>query len=291
MLNALSFDVEDYFHAHYFQSVVRFEDWPQLPCRVVLNTQRILDLLAARGISATFFALGWVAEQHPDLVRRIHAAGHEIATHGYRHALIYTQTPHEFSADLERSVSILQDITGEPVLGHRAAAFSITDNSLWALDVIEQAGLRYDSSIFPSIPHDAHGVTQMSRHAHRIRAGLWEIPVATVSVLGRVIPVAGGGYFRFFPYGITRWAIHHINAEGHPAVVYLHPWEFDTDQPDVHRASLSARLRNRVGVSQTECRLHRLCSEFSFASMREVFERILALTCGEDVHETPPRSG
>ena len=277
-MNALSFDVEDYYHVHYFQPIIRFEDWSSFPCRVVFNTERILDLLAVHGITATFFILGWVAEKHPDLIRRIHIAGHEIATHGYRHALIYTQAPGEFAAGLKRSVDILEDVTGERVLGHRAPAFSITDGSLWALDVIEQTGLRYDSSIFPRIPHDAHGVTQMSRHPHRIRASLWEIPVATVHVLGRIIPVAGGGYFRFFPYWITHWAIRRINAEGYPAVVYLHPWEFDPDQPEVPGASFSARLRNRFNVSQAERRLHRLCCEFSFAPMREVFHSLLTRT-------------
>ncbi|MFC2023116.1 XrtA system polysaccharide deacetylase [Chloroflexota bacterium] len=275
MLNALSFDVEDYYHAHYFNPVAPFEDWSGFPSRVVENTRLVLDFLAGRSITATFFVLGWVAEQHPDLVCRIHAAGHEIATHGYRHALIYTQTPDEFSADLGRSMALLQDITGEPILGHRASAFSITDDCLWALDAIEEAGLRYDSSVFPRIPHDAHGVTEMVRHTHRIRPNLWEIPVATVQLFGRIVPVAGGGYFRTFPYAFSRWGIRRVNAEGHPAVVYLHPWEFDPEQPKVPGATFTARFRNRHNVRGNERRLVRLCEDFSFAPIREVFAEVL----------------
>ena len=282
MLNALSFDVEECYHAHYFNEVAPFKDWPGFPSRVVESTGLVLDFLAGRGITATFFVLGWVAEQHADLVRRIHAAGHEIATHGYRHAVIYGQSPDEFSADLRRSVTILQDITGEPILGHRASAFSITDDCLWALDVMEEAGLRYDSSIFPRIPHDVHGVTKMERHAHRTRPNLWEMPVTKVRLSGRIVPVAGGGYFRILPYAFSRWGVRRVNAEGHQAVVYLHPWEFDPELPRVPGATFKARFRNRYPSKGNMRRLARLCKEFAFAPIREVFADRLSASHQEE---------
>ena len=241
MRNALSIDVEDYFQVHALEGAVRRADWESYPSRVERNTRLVLRLLREHQTRATFFILGWVAERYPHLVAEIAAGGHEIATHGYWHELVYRQTPQEFAADLGRSLQrhpiCLADYPGRPalstIMGYRAPSFSIVQDSLWALAVLRDHGLRYDSSIFPLMAHDRYGIADADRFAHRLENGLWELPVSTVRLLGRNWPVAGGGYFRLYPYRLTRQGIRRINAEGHPAVVYLHPWEFDPEQPRI----------------------------------------------------------
>ena len=277
MLNALTIDVEEHFQVHAFEKVISRADWDGYPSRVAANTRRILRLLADQGVRATFFVLGWVADRQPDLVREIAAAGHEIGTHGYWHELIYRQTADEFAADLRRSMQAIDRAApGVPLAGYRAPAFSITRQSLWALDILRQHGLQYDSSIFPLAAHDRYGIGDADRFANQVRDGLWEFPVSTVRLGKQNWPVAGGGYFRLFPLWITRQAVRRINAEGRPAVVYLHPWEFDPDQPRVARAPLSSRFRHYVNLSKTESRLRALLQEFQFGTMREAFAAQLA---------------
>ena len=277
MLNALTIDVEEHFQVHAFERAIGRDAWERYPSRVVANTRRILRTLAGRQVRATFFVLGWVAERHPELVREIAAAGHEIGTHGYWHELIYRQTPAEFADDLRRSIAAIERAApGVQLLGYRAPAFSITRKSLWALDVLRECGLRYDSSIFPLAAHDRYGIADAERFASQVRPGLWELPVSTVRLAGRNLPVAGGGYFRLYPLWLTRQAIRRINAEGQPAVIYLHPWEFDPEQPRVPGAPALARFRHYVNIGKTERRLGALLGEFAFGSMSDAFAGQLA---------------
>jgi polysaccharide deacetylase family protein (PEP-CTERM system associated) len=276
MLNALTIDVEEHFQVHAFETVIDRADWDRYPSRVGDNTRRILRLLAEHDVRATFFVLGWVADRHPDLVREIAAAGHEIGTHGYWHELIYRQTTDEFAADLDQSLKAIERASpGVQLAGYRAPAFSVTRRSLWALDTLRERGIKYDSSIFPLAAHDRYGINNADRFASRAPAGLWEFPVSTVRFGKNNWPVAGGGYFRLFPLWITRQAIRHINAEGHPAVVYLHPWEFDPCQPRISNAPLRSRFRHYVNLNKTESRLRALLQEFKFGAMREAFGALL----------------
>jgi polysaccharide deacetylase family protein (PEP-CTERM system associated) len=272
MLNALTIDVEEHFQVHAFETVIDRSDWDRYPSRVGDNTRRILRLLAEYDVRATFFVLGWVADRHPDLVQEIATAGHEIGTHGYWHELIYRQTAAEFAADLSRSLDAIGRATGglHPV-GYRAPAFSITRQSLWALDILPEHGIKYDSSIFPLTAHDRYGIGNAERFGHKVRDGLWEFPMSTVRLGKSNWPVAGGGYFRLFPLWVTRQAIRRINAEGHPAVVYLHPWEFDPDQPRVATAPLRSCFRHYVNLHRTERRLRALLQECKFGAMCEAF--------------------
>jgi polysaccharide deacetylase family protein (PEP-CTERM system associated) len=285
VLNALSVDVEEYFQAHAYEKVIARSAWDGLPARVVTNTRRLLGLLAEHGTRATFFVLGWVADRHPELVREIVAAGHEVGSHGYAHELVYRQTRDVFAADLARSLEAIRRAAGDPsvVLGYRAPGFSVTDDSLWALEVLGAHGLRYDSSVQPVAARRGSGlrggkrvgVSGAGRFAER-RGALWEFPVSTLRLAGRNWPVAGGGYLRLFPLWVTRGAIARINAEGQPAVVYLHPWELDAEEPDVPQASKLARFRHRLNLDKTEGRLRRLLSEGRFGPIRDVFAAQLA---------------
>ena len=288
MLNALTIDVEEYFHAHAYERVIERSSWDRLPSRVAGNTRRVLSILREHDTRATFFVLGWVAERHPELVREIAAGGHELATHGHAHERLYRQTREQFTADLERAMDALRAAAGtdQPILGYRAPAFSLTDDSRWALDVLREHGFRYDSSLLPlANGHGSHesalrggkryGISGAARFAARLD-DLWEFPVSTVSFGGRNWSVAGGGLFRLLPLWVNRRMIDRINAEGQPAIVYLHPWEFDPDEPEVPGAPTLARLRHRVNLDKTEGRLRRLLGERRFAPVREVFAAELA---------------
>ncbi len=273
--NAFSVDVEDYFQVAALAPAVSRDSWPKRESRVERNTERILALLEERGIHGTFFVLGWIAERHPMLVRRIATAGHEIASHGYSHQLIYTQTPAEFRAETVRSKHLLEDLSGTPVLGYRAASFSITRHSLWALDVLAELGFRYDSSIFP-IRHDRYGIPGAAENPGSVTtpsgATLIEFPMSAARWCRIRVPVSGGGYFRLLPLAVTRWGLRQINATGRPFTFYLHPWELDPDQPRISAPWLS-RFRHYTNLHCCEDRLRRLLGEFSFAPMREVLAR------------------
>jgi polysaccharide deacetylase family protein (PEP-CTERM system associated) len=274
--NALTIDVEEHFQVHAFETVVDRSAWDHYPSRVVANTHRILRLLAEYNVRATFFVLGWVADRYPDLVKKIATSGHEIATHGYWHELVYRQTLDEFAADLSQSLDAIgQAYNGLQPAGYRAPAFSITKQSLWALDVLRDHSITYDSSIFPLVAHDRYGMNNANRFANKMCDGLWEFPVSTVRLGKQNWPVAGGGYFRLFPLWITRQAIRHLDTQGHPAVIYLHPWEFDPDQPRIPNAPLLSRFRHYVNIHKTESRLRALLNEFEFAPLCEVFASYL----------------
>ena len=283
IVNAFTVDVEDYFQVAALAPAIERASWPQRESRVERNTGVLLDLLAERGIHGTFFVLGWIAERHPDLIRRIAAAGHEIACHGFSHQLVYEQTPEEFREETARSKSTLEDLSGTAVIGYRAASFSITRRSLWALDVLIDLGFEYDSSIFP-IRHDRYGIPGADPRPSRLMAPsgrtLAEFPLSAASYLGVRVPVSGGGYFRLLPYLVTRAGLRQINGTGErPFAFYLHPWEIDPHQPRVRVGWLS-RFRHYTNLDRCESRLRRLLAEFRFASMREVLHRAGLLPSG-----------
>lgn len=275
-LNAFTVDVEDYFHVAALSSAVSRESWPTRESRVEANTERLLGLLAERGVRGTFFVLGWVAERFPALVRRIAAAGHEVACHGFSHQLIYRQGRGEFREETTRAKRLLEDQIGADVVGYRAASFSVTRESLWALDTLIDAGFRYDSSIFP-IRHDRYGLPGARPDPHVLEAPsgrtLVEFPMSVARFCGVQVPVSGGGYFRILPYGVTRAGLLQINERyRRPFTFYLHPWELDPGQPRFKVSPLS-RIRHYTNLDRCEGRLRRLLSEFAFASMREALER------------------
>lgn len=276
IVNALTIDVEDYFHPNAMDAAVAPAEWDSLPHRVEHNTLRLLDLLDEQRVRATFFMLGWVAERWPRLVDEVDRRGHEVASHGYAHRLVYRQEPRQFRADVVRSKAILEDRLGAPIFGFRAASYSLIESTLWALDVLIEEGFRYDSSIFP-IRHDLYGIPTFSRFAVKIRraAGeIVEIPATTVRFLGRNWPVAGGGYFRLFPYCVTRRALRHLNQrEGVPAIVYLHPWELDAAQPRL-AAGAKSRFRQYTNLGVTEARLLRLLRDFRFGPVRDALPEL-----------------
>ena len=273
IVNAMTIDVEDYFHVSVFDGVVPRHQWDGLESRVCANTERILEILDERDVRATFFILGWVAERFPDLVRRIAWAGHEIASHGYAHRLVYDQTPTAFREDVRRAKALLEATAGVPVMGFRAPSYSITARSLWALDILIEEGYTYDTSIFP-IHHDRYGIPLSARHPywiHRDAGSILEIPGSTLRWNGMNLPIGGGGYFRLLPYAWTRWGISQLHRqEQRPAVFYLHPWEIDPDQPRLHTSTLG-RMRHYGRLNRTAGRLRRLLSEFSFGPLSSTF--------------------
>lgn len=281
VLNAFTVDVEDYFHVAALSSAISKESWPTREYRVERNTDRLLELLTIKGVRATFFVLGWVAERSPDLVRRIADAGHEIACHGHSHELIYRQTREQFEEETRRAKACLEDIVGRPVLGYRAASFSITRASLWALDVLIDLGFEYDSSIFP-VRHDRYGIPDASPRPGPVRARsgrqIAEFPMSTARFLGLRVPVSGGGYFRIFPYWFSRRGLTQINEiAGQPFVFYLHPWEIDPGQPQI-RAGMLSRFRHYTNLDICERRLSMLLTDYSFATAAEVLRQIGVLT-------------
>jgi polysaccharide deacetylase family protein (PEP-CTERM system associated) len=275
IVNAMSVDVEDYFQVSAFDTVVSRADWSTLESRVVTNTERLLDLFERSNIKSTFFVLGWVAEHFPALVRNIAARGHEIASHGYNHQLVYSLTPQAFREDVGSAKRLLEDLSGKVVRGYRAPSYSIVERSLWALDVLIEEGYEYDTSIFP-IHHDRYGIADAERHTHVLRrpsGALIEVPASTVRMSGVNLPIGGGGYFRLLPYAWTQWGINRVNATEHkPVVFYLHPWEVDPAQPRF-RASAVSRFRHYTNLSATVSRLTRLIETFRFDTIAALLER------------------
>jgi polysaccharide deacetylase family protein (PEP-CTERM system associated) len=270
--NAMTVDVEDFFQVQAFADQISRDDWSGFSSRVDRNTEKVLELFADYGIKATFFTLGWVAEQYPDLIRRIVAEGHELASHGYAHYRVHEQTPAEFRSDVRRTKGLLEDSGQVAVKGYRAASFSIGAQTLWALDVLAEEGYIYSSSIYP-VTHDLYGMPEAPRFRHQPRAGDFiEIPPTTVRVLGRNFPCGGGGYFRLLPYRATHYALRHvIRHDRQPCVFYFHPWEIDPQQPRVAGASLKSRTRHYVNLARMEGKLRRLLADFAWGRMDEVF--------------------
>jgi polysaccharide deacetylase family protein (PEP-CTERM system associated) len=274
--NALTVDVEDYFQVSAFARSVNTQDWDSHPLRVTENTHRLLNLFDEFQVKATFFVLGWVAERTPELVREISRRGHEIACHGYSHQLVYNQTQTVFREETLRSKAMLEDMTGDAVRGYRAASYSITQRSLWALDILAEAGFVYDSSIFP-VKHDRYGIPGALEIPHRLSTpagySLVEFPLSTAHVFSYRLPVAGGGYFRLYPYSLSKAGLSQVNRRNQPFIFYLHPWEIDPDQPKIATHWFS-RFRHYNNLSKCESRLRRLLADFKFTSASKVLNNL-----------------
>lgn len=268
-INGMSVDVEEWFQVGAFENVIARHDWDSLASRVEGNCARILDQFAAADVKATFFTLGWVAERHPALIRRIHEAGHEVASHGWDHARVFTLGPAAFAADLARSRKAIEDAAGAPISGYRAPSFSIDARTPWAFPVLAEQGFAYSSSVAPVVD-DHYGWREAPRFAFQPLpdAGLIEIPVTTARLGSRRLAAGGGGFFRVLPYGFSRWAIAQVNrADDRPAVFYFHPWEVDPDQPRVAHAPLRSRLRHYTNLAVMADKLTRLLGEFRWGRM------------------------
>lgn len=271
--NALTVDVEDYFHVSAFANHIERNQWESYACRVEANTRVLLRMFEAAQVQATFFVLGWVAERYPALVREIASGGHEVACHGYSHELVYRQTPTLFREESKRSKDILEDIIQKPIKGYRAASYSITPKSIWALDILAELGFLYDSSIFP-VRHDRYGMPGARREPHIMTTpaghSLVEFPLSTLQVFRYRLPISGGGYFRLFPYWFTRLALDRINnTDKLPFIFYLHPWEIDPDQPRVPAGWVS-RFRHYQNLDRCQRRLTALLQHFSFDTAEHV---------------------
>jgi len=272
--NAMSVDVEDYFQVSAFEPYVARAAWDAQPCRVEQNVDRILALFEEHRVTATFFTLGWVAERYPALVRRMIEAGHELASHGWAHVRVTQQTAPQFREDVLRTKHLLEDVSGQAVLGYRAASYSIGETNLWALEVLAETGHRYSSSIFP-IRHDLYGMPDAPRFAFRPdSADLVEFPVTTVRFAGRNLPCGGGGWFRLVPYAGMRWALRRVNrVDGQPAIFYFHPWEIDPQQPRQAGLDRKTRFRHYLNLDRMETRLQRLLADFEWGRMDDVLLR------------------
>lgn len=269
--NALTVDVEDYFQVSALAPHIARSDWERMPCRVERNVERILELLSDAGAQATFFTLGWIAERYPGLVRAIAAAGHEVASHGYAHRRATEQSRDDFCRDIRRAKAILEDLAGVEVKGYRAPSFSIGKANPWAFDCIVEAGYRYSSSVYP-VRHDHYGVPDAPRFAYRPHEALLEIPISTARLAARNVPAGGGGYFRLFPYALSRSLIRKVNEQDRQAAVfYFHPWELDPGQPRVEGTSLKTRFRHYLNLHRAEARLRKLLLDFKWGRMDHIF--------------------
>jgi polysaccharide deacetylase family protein (PEP-CTERM system associated) len=270
MKNVMSVDVEDWFCVYNLSRLIPYADWDKCESRVERNTLRLLEIFRRHDIEATFFVLGWIADRFPDLVKEIERGGHEVATHGYSHRLLTFMQPGEFRADLERSLEVLAKATSQKVRGFRAPSFSLTRKTLWAVDILRECGIRYDSSVFPVRFHPDYGIADADLRPHELGEGLTELPMSVAEVFGRRIPCCGGGYFRVYPYAVTRQLMRRCNQQGRPVIFYLHPWETDPGQPRVEGMPWSKALRHYNNLGKTESRLERLLGDFSFTSVRKL---------------------
>ncbi|MBZ5695442.1 MAG: DUF3473 domain-containing protein [Acidobacteriia bacterium] len=272
MKNALTIDLEDYYHVSAFRDQMPANQWNSQQSRVERNTDLLLDLFDEAGCKATFFTLGWVAEQHPHVVRRVAERGHEVACHSLRHRTVYEMIREDFREDTRQAKQLLEDCGGVPVRGYRAPSFSITRDSLWAFDILAELGFTYDSSIFP-VEHPNYGIPDGSRIPYRVQTPsgpIVEFPMTTLEFAGRRSPFGGGAYFRFLPYWYTRWGIRFVNAHEHrPVCVYLHPWELDPQQPRMN-GSLTSRLRHYLGLRNTPRKFRSLIRDFEFCPLGEL---------------------
>jgi polysaccharide deacetylase family protein (PEP-CTERM system associated) len=273
-INAMTVDVEDYFQVSAFERYIDRDSWDRQECRVERNVDRILGLFDRHGVKATFFTLGWIAERYPEMVRRLVDEGHELASHGWSHVRVTQQDADAFRQDVVRTKGLLEDVSGSPVIGYRAASYSIGADNLWALDVLEQTGHRYSSSIYP-IRHDLYGMPDAPRFAFRPGGGdLVEFPVTTVRLGSRNLPCGGGWWFRLVPYPLMRWAMQRVNrSDRESAIFYFHPWEIDPDQPRQSGLDAKTRFRHYLNLRRMERRLDRLLGDFDWGRMDEVLYR------------------
>lgn len=270
--NAISIDVEDYFQVSAFENTINRRDWDSLEHRVSGNIDKVLKIFSDAGVIATFFVLGWVAERYPGIVEKIIKNGHELASHGYGHQRVSDLTRDQFIGDITRAKKILEDISGQLIKGYRAPSYSIGKNNIWALEALAETGHEYSSSIYP-IKHDHYGFPDAPRFAFKDeKTGLIEIPITTMKFMNRLYPAGGGGFFRFYPYSVSRWAINRVNQiDLQPTVFYFHPWEIDPEQPQQNNISIKTRFRHYLNLNKTESRLKQLLSDFQWGTMDEVF--------------------
>ncbi|MBU1310858.1 MAG: DUF3473 domain-containing protein [Gammaproteobacteria bacterium] len=270
--NALTVDVEDYFHVAAFDTTVSKQQWPDLPQRVVRNTEILLQQFDVHQAKATFFILGWVAERFPQLVQQIHAAGHEVASHGYAHAKASVQSQPEFLQDIQRAKALLEDITGSPVTGYRAPSFSIGKSNEWAFATLQQAGYFYSSSTYPVV-HDLYGTPDWPQQPYKRTEGIWECPMPVLNKAGKQWPIAGGGYFRLLPYWLSKKCIDsYLKQSDSPYMFYFHPWEIDPQQPRFASAPFKSKFRHYTNLDRMEAKLVRLLQDYQWRSIREVFQ-------------------
>ncbi len=274
--HAITIDVEDYYHVAAFNDVIKPADWATLPSRVELNTNRILELFDEKKIKGTFFILGWVADRYPNIVKLISDQGHEVASHGYSHQLIYRQSQNTFLEETRKSKDILEDLIQKPVTGYRAASYSITRKSLWAVDVLLELGFKWDSSIFP-VHHDNYGIPGTPTSAYYLRnssgEALLEIPLTVATFGNTSVPAAGGGYFRLYPYFLSRYLFNRA-TQNRAGVFYLHPWEIDPEQPRIPGASLFSKFRHYNNLDVCQHRLNRLLNDFKFSTMSALIDQL-----------------
>ncbi len=276
LAHALTIDVEDYFQVSAFSGTISRENWEQIPCRVEANVDRILDLLNEHNAKATFFTLGWIAERFPNVVKKIVSNGHELASHGYGHHRIQEFSPKAFREDIISAKKLLEDIGGVSIRGYRAPSFSVGKETLWAFDEIKAAGYSYSSSVYP-VKHDLYGMPDAPRFPYRVENGLLEIPMTTARFGARNVPAGGGGFFRLFPYQLSKRLIERIQREdAQRCMIYLHPWEFDPAQPKVSGAPLKSQFRHRLNLSRTIPRFKRLLSDFTWDRVDRVFAEPLS---------------
>ncbi len=275
--NAMTVDVEDYFQVSAFEAYVSRENWKKFTCRVEENTDRILEMFSAHQVQATFFTLGWVAEHYPDLVRRIVEQGHDLASHGWDHKRVTTLTEREFAIDLKKSKERLEDVSGTKVNGYRAPSYSFTRENEWTHDVLLEQGYAYSSSIAP-IKHDLYGIPDAPRFAHRYSdEKVLELPITTIRLLNKNYPCGGGGWFRLYPYGFSKWAIERVNKKDvEPAIFYFHPWEIDPDQPKINNLDAKTRFRHYQNLEKMEGKIIRLLEDFEWRTIPQVYAEELA---------------
>lgn len=271
MKNAMTIDVEDYFQVGAVEDVILPSQWEQMEPRVEANTDKILQLFDDHNATATFFTLGWIAERFPQVVKRIVDQGHELASHGTMHQRASSQTREEFKADVGGAKRLLEDISGKPILGYRAPSFSFTKDNLWVYDVLAEEGYKYSSSVYPVV-HDHYGIPDAPRFKYMTDSGIEEIPLSTLPLFGKNLPISGGGYFRLYPYALTRWALQRFSQnEQEPYIFYLHPWEVDPNQPKMEGLSAKSRFRHYLNLSRVEGRLKQMMTDFQWSSMAELY--------------------
>ena len=269
--NAMTVDVEDYFQVSAFEKYISRSDWDNVECRVEKNTNLILDMFASADVKATFFMLGWVAERYPELIQRIVREGHELASHGYGHERATQQSRSEFKDDIVKAKKILEDIGGVEIKGYRAPSYSINKNNLWVHDELLETGHQYSSSVYP-VKHDLYGIPDAPRFAYHCKNGLLEIPITTTQLAGRNLPAGGGGFFRLYPYALSKWNIHRVNQKDkQSAIFYFHPWEIDPDQPKQYNAGFKSRFRHYLNLHKTKNRLKCLLTDFNWERMDILF--------------------
>ncbi|MDX3772892.1 DUF3473 domain-containing protein [Chromatiaceae bacterium AAb-1] len=270
--NALTVDVEDYFHVAAFDSTISPSQWDSMPQRVENNTRQLLDLFARHNAKATFFILGWVAERFPGLVKDIHQQGHEVASHGHDHAKASSQSASQFLHDIVKARKVLEDLIGQPVTGYRAPSFSIGKQNEWAFEKLCEAGYRYSSSTYP-VKHDLYGTPDWPQQPYFRPEGIWECPMPTLNMMGRQLPIAGGGYFRLLPYWLSRRFIQrYLTQVSSPYMFYFHPWEIDALQPRIQGAPLKSRFRHYTNLHRMEAKLGRLLEDFQWRSLNQVYQ-------------------